>query len=219
MSDLSDKTTIVVGASRGLGRGIAAALAGAGAPVVAVARAAAGLADLVAGATPLPRPLHQQTWETFSVNWHTDVRIAFNWLRESLLKPLAPGTRVVVISSGAALGSGSPLSGGYAGAKATQLLMTGYAQDEAARAALGITFTAVLPQLTPLTDLGQPAVRAYAARDGQSEDEYLARFGDPLTPAISGAALVELLQSDAAGLDRGYLLTGSGLQKLPHPSA
>ena len=145
MSDLSDKTTIVVGASRGLGRGIAAALAGAGAPVVAVARAAAGLADLVAGATPLPRPLHQQTWETFSVNWHTDVRIAFNWLRESLLKPLAPGSRVVVISSGAAIGSGSPLSGGYAGAKATQLFMTGYAQDEAARAALGITFTAVLP--------------------------------------------------------------------------
>jgi len=89
MSDLSDKTTIVVGASRGLGRGIAAALAGAGAPVVAVARAAAGLADLAAGATPLPRPLQEQTWETFSVNWHTDVRIAFNWLRESLLKPLA----------------------------------------------------------------------------------------------------------------------------------
>jgi NAD(P)-dependent dehydrogenase (short-subunit alcohol dehydrogenase family) len=86
MSDLSDKTTIVVGASRGLGRGIAAALAGAGAPVVAVARTAAGLADLagvheiadppdpsvagrlldryepravvlVAGATPFPRPL------------------------------------------------------------------------------------------------------------------------------------------------------------------
>ncbi len=248
MSDLSDKTTIVVGASRGLGRGIAAALAGAGAPVVAVARAAAGLADLagvhevadagdpsvagrlldryepravvlVAGATPLPRPLHQQTWETFSVNWHTDVRIAFNWLRESLLKPLAPGSHVVVISSGAAIGSGSPLSGGYAGAKATQLFMARYAQDEAARAALGITFTAVLPQLTPLTDLGKPAVRAYAARAGKSEDEYLARFGDPLTPAIAGAALVELLRSDAAGLDRAYLLTGSGLQKLPHPSA
>ena len=30
MNDLSDQTTIVVGASRGLGRGIAAALAGAG---------------------------------------------------------------------------------------------------------------------------------------------------------------------------------------------
>jgi NAD(P)-dependent dehydrogenase (short-subunit alcohol dehydrogenase family) len=38
MSDLSGRTTVVVGASRGLGRGIAHAFAEAGAPVVAVAR-------------------------------------------------------------------------------------------------------------------------------------------------------------------------------------
>jgi NAD(P)-dependent dehydrogenase (short-subunit alcohol dehydrogenase family) len=69
----------------------------------------------VAGASPLIRPLQHQTWEAFSVNWHGDVRIAFHWLREALLKPLRPGTRVIVISSGAAL-QGSPLSGGYAGA-------------------------------------------------------------------------------------------------------
>jgi NAD(P)-dependent dehydrogenase (short-subunit alcohol dehydrogenase family) len=190
MSDLSGKTTIVVGASRGLGRGIATAFAEAGAPVVAVARTATALAELangsatiqpevadagdatvagglldryepevvilVAGARPLMRPLQHQTWETFSVNWHTDVRIAFHWLREALLTPLRPGSRVVVISSGAAL-AGSPLSGGYAGAKATQRFITGYAQDEAERAGLGITFTAVLPRITPLTDLGRPA--------------------------------------------------------------
>ena len=36
MSDLSGRTTVVVGASRGLGRGIARAFAEAGAPVVAV---------------------------------------------------------------------------------------------------------------------------------------------------------------------------------------
>jgi NAD(P)-dependent dehydrogenase (short-subunit alcohol dehydrogenase family) len=41
MSDLSGRTTIVVGASRGLGRGIATAFAEAGAPVVAVSRTAA----------------------------------------------------------------------------------------------------------------------------------------------------------------------------------
>jgi 3-oxoacyl-[acyl-carrier protein] reductase len=49
------------------------------------------------------RPLQHQTWETFSVNWETDVRITVQWLREALLKPLRPGSRVVVISSGAAL--------------------------------------------------------------------------------------------------------------------
>jgi predicted dithiol-disulfide oxidoreductase (DUF899 family) len=27
------------------------------------------------------RPLQYQTWETFSVNWQTDVTIAFTWLR------------------------------------------------------------------------------------------------------------------------------------------
>jgi NAD(P)-dependent dehydrogenase (short-subunit alcohol dehydrogenase family) len=248
MSDLSGTTTIVVGASRGLGRGIATALAEAGAPVVAVSRTAAAFAEpasgagtirpevadagdatvpaslldryepqavvLVAGASPHMRPLQQQTWETFSVNWQTDVRIAFHWLREALLKPLRPGSRVVVISSGAAL-AGSPLSGGYAGAKATQRFITGYAQDEAKRAGLDISFTALLPRMTPLTDLGRPAVRAYAARAGQSEQDYLEQMGEPLTPDIAGAALVELVRADAATVAPAYLLTGAGLQKLP----
>jgi NAD(P)-dependent dehydrogenase (short-subunit alcohol dehydrogenase family) len=248
MSALSGRTTVVVGASRGLGRGIARAFAEANAPVVAVARSGPALADLattsanirtevadagdptaagslldryepdvvilVAGASPLIRPLQHQTWETFSVNWHTDVRIAFHWLREALLKPLRPGSRVVVVSSGAAL-AGSPLSGGYAGAKATQRLITGYAQDEAQRAGLGITFTAVLPRITPLTDLGRPAVRAYAARSGQSEEEYIQQIGGPLTPEGAGAALVELVRADAATAAAGYLLTSTGLQKLP----
>jgi NAD(P)-dependent dehydrogenase (short-subunit alcohol dehydrogenase family) len=248
MSTLSDRTTIVVGASRGLGRGVAGALAEAGSRVVAVARTGSALADLVAaapgtrvevadagdatvagglldrydpdavvvvaGATPLPRPLHQHTWETFSVNWHADVRIAFHWLREALLRPLRPGSRVVVISSGAAL-RGSPLSGGYAGAKATQRFVTAYAQEEATRADLGITFTAVLPQITPLTDLGRPAVEAYAARGGQTVEEYVQRLGEPVSPQIAGAAVVELLGADPATIAPEYLLTGAGLQELP----
>jgi NAD(P)-dependent dehydrogenase (short-subunit alcohol dehydrogenase family) len=250
MSDMSNKTTIVVGASRGLGRGIATALAELGAPVVAVARTEAALAELtgnlgrdhaiqlevadaaepavagslldsyepqavilVAGATPLPRPLQFQTWETFSLNWQTDVRIAFHWVREALLKPLRPGSTVVVISSGAAV-AGSPLSGGYAGAKATQRFITAYARDEAQRAGLGIAFTAVLPRITPHGGVGRPAVRAYAARNGQTEDEYVGQFGDPLTPEIAGAAIVELVRKDPASLAPGYMLTGAGLQDL-----
>ena len=246
-SELSDKTTIVVGASRGLGRGIASAFAEAGFPVIAVARSAAPLAELadgagdiqpavadagdaavagslldryephavilVAGATPLMRPLQGQTWETFSVNWQTDVRIAFHWLREALLKPLRPGSRVIVMSSGAAL-QGSPLSGGYAGAKATQRFITAYARDEAERAGLGITFTAVLPRITPVTDLGRPAVQAYAARSGKSEEEYLEQFGRTVTPEIAGRAFVELVQADPLNVAPAYVLTGDGLQKL-----
>ncbi|MBS2964283.1 SDR family oxidoreductase [Actinocrinis puniceicyclus] len=245
---MSDHTTLVVGASRGLGRGIAAAFAQAGAPVVAVARTASALAELaaatsgiephvadaadaaapgmlieryqprnvivVAGATPPVRPLHQHTWETFSVNWNCDVRIAFHWLREALRRPLPPGSRVIVVSSGAAL-KGSPLSGGYAGAKATERFITGYAQGESERAGLGIAFTAVLPQLTPATDLGLSAARAYAERAGQSMEEYLQQLGDPLTPQGAGEALVKLARAEAAGLAPAYRLTSVGLQPLP----
>jgi 3-oxoacyl-[acyl-carrier protein] reductase len=170
---------------------------------------------LVAGASPHMRPLQQQTRETFSVNWETDVRIAFHWLREALLKPLRPGSRVVVFSSGAGLNpNGSPLSGGYAGAKATQRLIAGYAQDEAERAGLDITFTAVFPYFAPQTGVGRPAVQAYAARAGQSVEEYLQEQGSLVTPEIAGTALVELVQADAATVAPGYRLTGTGLQEL-----
>lgn len=168
---------------------------------------------LVAGASPHMRPLQHHTWETFSVNWQTDVRITFHWLREALLKPLPPGSRVVVISSGAAL-NGSPLSGGYAGAKATQRFITGYAQDEAKRAGLDITFTAVLPYFAPATGVGRPAVQAYAARAGQSTEEFLAQQGSLVTPEIAGAALVTLVQADAGTVAPAYRLSGDGLQKL-----
>jgi 3-oxoacyl-[acyl-carrier protein] reductase len=249
MSDVSGGTTIVVGASRGLGRGIATAFAEAGTPVVAVSRTAAAFPEpardagpiqpevadagdptvprvlldryepeaviLVAGAPPHMRPLQEQTWETFSVNWQSDVRIAFNWLRESLLKPLRPGSRVVVVSSGAAVSpNGSPLSGGYAGAKATQRLITGYAQDEANRAGLGITFTAVLPRFAPQTGVGRPAVQAYAARAGQSLEDYLEQSGPLVTPEIAGTALVELVRADAGTVAAAYVLSGAGLQQL-----
>jgi len=247
-SDLSGRTTVVVGASRGLGRGIATAFAEAGAPVVAVARTGAALTELattnpnirtevadaadegvawnlldqydpevvilLAGANPVMRPLQHQTWETFSVNWHTDVKIAFTWLREALLKPLPPGSRVVVVSSGAAI-NGSPASGGYAGSKATQRFITGYAHEESHRAGLDITVTAVMPRMTPLGDVGKRGVRAYAARSGQTEQEYLKQLGEPLTPEQAGSALVDLIRADPATTAPGYLLTAAGQQKLP----
>jgi NAD(P)-dependent dehydrogenase (short-subunit alcohol dehydrogenase family) len=242
------RTVMVVGASRGLGRGIARAFAEAGDHVVAVARTAPALADLaatspglrtevadaadeaaawrlldqyrpevlvlVAGASPVMHSLQHQTWETFSVNWHADVKIAFSWLRQALLQPLPPGSRVVVVSSGAAV-NGSPASGGYAGAKATQRFIAAYAQEESGRAGLGITVTAVMPRMTPLGDVGRHGVRAYAARGGQTEEEYLAQLGEPLTPERAGSALVDLVRADPATVAPGYLLTAAGLRPVP----
>jgi NAD(P)-dependent dehydrogenase (short-subunit alcohol dehydrogenase family) len=74
---------------------------------------------LSAGATPTMAPVHQQSWEQFSRIWQTDVHMTFSFGKEALLLPLAQGSVVVIVSSGAAMG-GSPLSGGYAGAKRTQ---------------------------------------------------------------------------------------------------
>jgi NAD(P)-dependent dehydrogenase (short-subunit alcohol dehydrogenase family) len=169
---------------------------------------------LIAGAAPLARPLQHQTWETFSVNWNTDVRITFNWLREALLLPLHPGSRIIVMSSGAAL-RGSPLSGGYAGAKATQRFIADYAAQEAERNRLDITVTSVLPQITPATDLGRPFVAAYAARSGLGQEEYQAQLGEPVTPQTVGDAFVQLATDSLDPGARAYLLTAAGMKPLP----
>jgi hypothetical protein len=66
-----------------------------------------------------------------------------------------------------------------------------------------------------LTNLGRPAVQAYARRSGHTEEEYLEQFGEPLTPEVAGAALVELGLANPAALAPGYLLTGAGMKELP----
>jgi NAD(P)-dependent dehydrogenase (short-subunit alcohol dehydrogenase family) len=168
-----------------------------------------GTLVLNAGASPLSRPLHKQTWQTFSRNWEVDVQHAFHWTRETLLAPLDPGSVVITFSSGAAI-NGSPLSGGYAGAKATIRFLTSYAAAESERNGLGIRFTTVLPQLTPATDLGAVAVAAYAARQGSDLPAFLRDMGPALTPEQAGKAVVDLVVGP--GYDDGaYRLSSAGL--------
>ena len=167
---------------------------------------------LNAGATPLPRPIQHYTWQTFSRNWDTDVQHVFHWTREALLAPLAPGSVVITLSSGAAL-FGSPLSGGYAGAKATIKFLTAYAAAESEREALGIRFVSVLPQLTGATALGAVYVAAYAARQGLDVATFTDVQGPALTPERVGQAITDLVTG--AGLDQdAYLLTAAGLGPL-----
>jgi NAD(P)-dependent dehydrogenase (short-subunit alcohol dehydrogenase family) len=164
---------------------------------------------LNAGAAPLTRPVHRQTWQTFSRNWDVDVQHVFNWTREALLLPLEPGSTVIAFSSGAAL-NGSPLSGGYAGAKATIRFIASYAAAESGRNALGIRFTSVLPQLTPETDLGAAGVAAYAARQGVDIPAFLDRLGPALTPEQVGTAILDIATAAADDRD-AHLLTATGL--------
>jgi NADP-dependent 3-hydroxy acid dehydrogenase YdfG len=140
------------------------------------------------------------------------VQHVFNWVREALLVPLAPGSIVITLSSAAAL-RGSPLSGGYAGAKAAIRFLTAYAAAESARAALGIRFVSVLPQLTPATALGAAAVAAYAARQGVDVATYMGGLGPALTPEQAGRAITDLVTGPGPDQD-AYLLTAAGLSPL-----
>jgi NAD(P)-dependent dehydrogenase (short-subunit alcohol dehydrogenase family) len=166
---------------------------------------------LCAGAAPRMSPLQDQTWETFSQNWNVDVAQAFHWIRHALRRPLAPGSSVIAISSGAAI-NGSPLSGGYAGANATVRFIASYAAIESERAGLGINFVSVLPQLTAATDLGAKAVAAYAEREGLDADTFLKNRGPVLTPEQVGKSILELVITEQH--DQAYLLSSAGLKPL-----
>jgi NAD(P)-dependent dehydrogenase (short-subunit alcohol dehydrogenase family) len=139
---------------------------------------------LNAGATPPMGPLDQLTWADFTAPWNIDVKAGFHWMQAALNLPLAPGARVLVASSGAAQ-QGSPLSGGYAGAKRMLWFMAKYANGVAAQKALGIRFQAIVPtQVIGGTGVGDQASGAYARSLGIAREAYLARFGDHVVAVL-----------------------------------
>lgn len=166
---------------------------------------------LNAGIAPHMAPVHEHTWETFSRNWHADTRHVFTWTRAALLAPLAPGGVVVSMSSGAVIG-GSPLSGGYASAKAAIRYINGYARDEAQRAHLGIRFTTLLPQLTPTAGVGAVGVAGYAARMGVDAATFAENLEPILTPEQVAKAVTEIAGDPDGGAE--YQVSGAGLQPL-----
>ena len=152
---------------------------------------------LNAGATPVIKPIQEQTWEQFNIAWETDVKATFQYGKAALLTPLAPGSIVVIVSSAAAFGR-AVLSGSYAGAKRTQWFLANHLQLEADKLKLGIHFMVLIPkQMIGATELGHTAAMAYAGYEGISEQAYLERMGVPfLTPEIVGQGLAYLLKDD-----------------------
>ncbi len=149
---------------------------------------------LNAGAIPATAAIDVVDWAAFSRPWEVDVRGALTWLQACLTAPMRPGGRVLAISSGAAIG-GSPLSGGYAGAKRMLWIMSNYAQSLATERVLDLTFQSVLPlQMVPGTGTGDAASTAYASRAGTEVAEFLARFGAPLTPQSFGDHIASILE-------------------------
>jgi hypothetical protein len=120
---------------------------------------------------------------------------------------------VVSLSSGAAV-VGSPLSGGYAGAKATIKLISSYAGLEAQRLRADIRFVSVLPQLTPATGLGKIYTERYAAMAGISEAQFLeGRFGGTLSAEQVGESIADLAVDDSYTRP-AYLVGTTGLQSV-----
>jgi NAD(P)-dependent dehydrogenase (short-subunit alcohol dehydrogenase family) len=195
---LKNKIVVVTGGTRGLGLGLVEALLERGAKVSVVARSAMDLeavsarlgvktisADITderaakhilgetrpdvlilnAGATPRMGPIDALSWDDFTKPWETDVK---GGLQAALNLPLAPGARILVGSSGAAQ-QGSPLSGGYAGAKRMLWLMAKYANGISEQKSLGIHFQAIVPmQMIGGTGVGGEGSRAYAPPPGSS---------------------------------------------------
>jgi NAD(P)-dependent dehydrogenase (short-subunit alcohol dehydrogenase family) len=148
---------------------------------------------LNAGAKPPMGRLDQLSWADFTATWETDVKAGLYWLQAALTLPLKPGSRVLVGSSGAAE-NGSPLSGGYAGAKRMLWIMAKYANGVARQKGLDIRFQAIVPlQIIGGTGVGDEASSGYARSMGIAREAFLARFGAPMPPREFGEKVVTLL--------------------------
>jgi len=240
--DLKGQTALVVGASRGFGRGIVESLVARGMTVTAVARTREDLEEverktsakiivadatdeqaieqllleakpnllvLSAGTTLDLRPLHEHTWETFSKPWEVDTKLTFLWVRAALRADQGP-QHVVVFGSGAAL-FGSPLSGGYAGAKKMNGFIAEYAAGVTSRTKRPIRFHCLIPPMSPYTEFGAAAARAYAKVAGKTFEDFVRQLPSPPTPADIGTSVVELQQDAEKWNQISYRVSADGL--------
>jgi NAD(P)-dependent dehydrogenase (short-subunit alcohol dehydrogenase family) len=147
---------------------------------------------ILGGTFPPAASIHEQSWQQFSANWENDVRIAFNFCKAAITRPLPVGTLVVIVSSGATL-AGSPLSGEYAGAKRTQIFIANNSQKESDRLGLGLRFMTTMPRIVPDTDLGKHAITGYSRCLGISADDFVRGMAAPPTSHIVATAVIELV--------------------------
>src|SRR5437870_8702944 len=169
---------------------------------------------LCGGAFPPAAPLHEQSWEEFAVNWESDVKITFHFFKAALSRPLPAGSSVILISSGAAL-AGSPNSGGYAGAKRTQLFIANYSQKESDRLGLGIRFMALAPRMMPDSELGKHAVAGYARYLGISEADFVQSMDSPPTSADVAAGALEVVTHPDRSKGNVFVVSAKGLEAVP----
>jgi NAD(P)-dependent dehydrogenase (short-subunit alcohol dehydrogenase family) len=164
-----------------------------------LAEARPSLVVLAAGMPPPMERIDRISWDDYSANWSVDARAGLTLVQAALTLPLAPGSLVVLVSSGAAI-AGSPLSGGYAAAKRALWFQAQYAQALSDQLGLGIAFRILVPrQMVAGTGTGDAGIRGYAAAAGRSYEAQVAQwpemppgnFGDMVVLAIEATGLSE----------------------------
>jgi NAD(P)-dependent dehydrogenase (short-subunit alcohol dehydrogenase family) len=174
---------------------------------------------LNAGAKPRMGRLEQISWADFTATWETDVKAGLYWLQAALNLPLQPGSRVLVGSSGAAA-NGSPLSGGYAGAKRMLWFMARYANGVSEKKNLGIRFQAIVPQqMVGGTGVGDAGANAYARAMNVEPDVFLANFGAPMPPRDFGEKVVSVLEDTKYANGFAFGFKGEGITLLEGEAA
>jgi len=168
-----------------------------------------------AGALPHMASLQDQDWEEFARNWNTDVKASFLFCKAALSLPLSPGTTIILISSGAAIG-GSPISGSYAGAKRMQMFIAKYCQKESDRQSLGLRFLALAPAgIMPSTSLGNAAVAGYAEYLGVPVSEFLNDIESNQTPQDVAKALVDFATQPKIKEGNAFMVTSKSVELIP----
>jgi NAD(P)-dependent dehydrogenase (short-subunit alcohol dehydrogenase family) len=167
-----------------------------------------------AGAFPPAAPLNKLSWQEFAVNWETDVKIAFHFCKAALSRPLPAGASVILMAGSAAL-AGSPISGGYAGAKRTEIFMANFSQKESDRLGLGLRFMALAPRIMPDTEVGQHAVAGYSRYLGISAADFIQSMDSPPTPSDVATAVIELSTNPDRSKGKVFIVSGKGLEAVP----
>ncbi len=172
------------------------------------------LIALVGGTRVSSAPFVDYDWSTFSEAWSNDMQSTFHVLKRAHVQPLRPGSSIVVVSSGAAI-SGSPISGGYSGAKRMQWLLAGYAQKHADREGLQIRTTTIVPrQLIEGTAIADRAASVYGAMEGLTAGQFMSRFPAPLSCDMVADAIVRALGDDLPGHAGAYGVSSNGVEPL-----
>ena len=240
---MSSTPTIVVGASRGLGHGIAVALADTGRPVVAVSRTAPeegragirveladaadpGLGGQAAGPLrPARRGLGCRGGPAVSPVAPAHVGDVLGQLAHRRQDGVPLAARGVAASAAAGEPDGGGQQWGGAGRVSAFRWLCGGESHAAVHHRLrpgrgrsrrsGHHLHRRAAAAHPADRSGPPGRgRAYAARSGQTEEDYVRRLGPVLTPEIAGKAVVELVEPTPRTSPPHTCSPAAGLQQL-----